>query len=103
MQSMWFHWSLGRRLLTACQKPKEEIPLFVISKEKRSSVQESNLIGKSVEVHRIARLEVYNDGLKNQTSHLKVLLGYAVLDCGAAKSLCGETCCSDGTDMCTRR
>ena len=34
-------------------------------------------------------VEVYNDGSKTQTSHMKVPLGYAVLDCGAAKSLCG--------------
>ena len=34
---------------------------------------------------------------------MKVPLGYAVLDCGAAKSLSGgETCRSDGTDMCAR-
>ena len=34
-------------------------------------------------------MEVYNDGSKTQTSHMKVPPGYAVLDCGAAKSLCG--------------
>ena len=34
-------------------------------------------------------VEVHNDGSKTQTSHMKVLPGYAVLDCGAAKSLCG--------------
>ena len=34
-------------------------------------------------------VEVYNNGSKNRTSHMKVLPGYAVLDCGAAKSLCG--------------
>ena len=41
---------------------------------------------------------------KNQTSHMKVFLGYAVLDCGAAKSLCGgkpvaqmaQTCAREG-------
>ena len=32
-------------------------------------------------------VEVYSDGSKNQTSHMKVPPGYAVLDCGAAKSL----------------
>ena len=48
-------------------------------------------------------VEVFIDGSKNQTSHMKVPPGYAVLDCGAAKSLWSETCCSDGTDMCTRR
>ena len=40
-------------------------------------------------------VEVYNDGSKNQTSHMKV---------PPAKSLCGAKLdCSDGTDMCTRR
>ena len=34
-------------------------------------------------------MEVYNDGSKAQTSHMKVPPGFAVLDCGAAKSLCG--------------
>ena len=34
-------------------------------------------------------VEVYNDGSKTQTSHMMVPPGYAVLDCGAAKSLCG--------------
>ena len=49
-------------------------------------------------------VEVYNDGSKNQTSHMKVPPGYAVLDCGACQeSVWSETCCSDGTDMCTRR
>ena len=46
-------------------------------------------------------MEVYNDGSKNQTSHMKVPPGYAVLDCGAAKSLCGvaqmaQTCAREG-------
>ena len=49
-------------------------------------------------------VEVYNGGSKTQTSHVKVLPGYAVLDCGAAKSLCGaklvalmaQTCAREG-------
>ena len=49
-------------------------------------------------------VEVYSDGSKNQTSHMKVPPGYAVLDCGAAKSLCGakpdaqmaQTCAREG-------
>ena len=39
VQSMWCHRSLGRRLLTACQKPQEEIPLCE-GQRKESSVQE---------------------------------------------------------------
>ena len=34
-------------------------------------------------------VEVYNDGSKTQPSLVKVPPGYAILDCGAAKSLCG--------------
>ena len=49
-------------------------------------------------------VEVYNDGSKTQTSHMKVPPGYAVLDCAAAKSLCGakpvafmaQTCAGEG-------
>ena len=49
-------------------------------------------------------VEVYNDGSKTQASHMKVPPGYAVLDCGAAKSLCGakpvalmaQTCAREG-------
>ena len=49
-------------------------------------------------------MEVHNDGSNTQTSHVKVPPGYAVLDCGAAKSLCGakpvaqmaQTCAQEG-------
>ena len=49
-------------------------------------------------------VEVCNDGSITQTSHMKVLPGYAVLDCGVAKSLCGaklvalmaQTCAREG-------
>ena len=49
-------------------------------------------------------MEVYNDGSKTQTSHMKVPPGYAVPDCGAAKSLRGakpvalmaHTCAPEG-------
>ena len=49
-------------------------------------------------------VEVYNDGSKNQTSQKKAPPGKAVLDCGAAKSLCGakpvalmaQTCAREG-------
>ena len=49
-------------------------------------------------------MEVHNDGSKTLTSHMKVPPGYAVLDCGAAKSLCGakpvalmaQTCAPEG-------
>ena len=49
-------------------------------------------------------VEVYNDGSKTQTSHMKVPPGCAVLDCGAAKCLCrakpvaqmAQTCAREG-------
>ena len=49
-------------------------------------------------------VEVYNDGSKTQTSHMKVPPGYAVSNCGAAKSMCGakpvalmaQTCAREG-------
>ena len=47
-------------------------------------------------------VEVYNDGSKNQTSHMKVLAGYAVLDCGAAKSLCGAKLVAQMAQTCAR-
>ena len=42
VQSMWCHRSLGRRLLTACQKPQEEI-LLCKGQRKKSSVQEREI------------------------------------------------------------
>ena len=56
-------------------------------------------------------VEGYNDGSKNQTSHMKVPPGYAVLDCGAAKSVCGaklvaqmaQTCAREGKRMGDKR
>ena len=47
-------------------------------------------------------VEVYYDGSKNQTSHMKVLPGYAVLDCGAAKSLCGAKLVAQMAQTCAR-
>ena len=47
---------------------------------------------------------MYSTGSKPQTSHVKVRRGYAVVDCGACKSLCGaklvalmaQTCAREG-------
>ena len=47
-------------------------------------------------------MEVYNDGSKTQTSHTKVPPGYAVLDCGAAKSLCGSKLVAQMAQTCAR-
>ena len=62
-------------------------------------------MARDEEVHRTNPIvEVYNDGSKTQASHMKVPPGFAVLDCGAAKSLCGakpvalmaQTCAREG-------
>ena len=47
-------------------------------------------------------VEVYNDGSKTQTSHMKVPPGYAVLVCGAAKSLCGAKPVAQMAQTCAR-
>ena len=47
-------------------------------------------------------MEVYNDGSETQTSHMKVPPGYAVLDCGAAKSLCGAKLVAQMAQTCAR-
>ena len=52
-------------------------------------------------------MDVYNDGSKTQTSHMKVHFGFAVLDCGVAKSVCGaklvalmaQPCARDGKQV----
>ena len=90
MQSMWCHWSLGRRLYTACEKQKEEIPLPQKEKEKGRRVSNYPIV------------EVYNDGSKTHASHMKVPPGYAVLDCGAAKSLCGAKPIAQVAQTCAR-
>ena len=85
---MWCHRSLGRRLLTACQKPQEEIPSAKCKgKSRRFKREKSDGKGRGRSSN-YPIVEVYNDGSKTQTSHMKVSPGYAVLDCGAAKSLC---------------
>ena len=47
-------------------------------------------------------VEVYNDGSKTQTSHMKVTPGYPILDCGAAKSLCGAKPVAQMAQTCAR-
>ena len=103
MQSMWCHRSLGSRLHTACQKPQEEITLCK-GQRKKSSFQEKKSDGKGRGgSSNYPIVEVYKDGSKTQTSHMKVLPGYAVLDLWCCQeSVWSETCRSDGTDMCTR-
>ena len=80
MQSMWCHWSLGRRLYTTCEKQKEEVlsakgkGQVVVSEERKSD-------GKRRGLSNYPMVEVYNDGSNTHASRMKVPPGYAVLDC----------------------
>ena len=47
-------------------------------------------------------VEVHTNGSKTHTSHMKVLPGYAVLKCGAAKSLCGAKPVAQMAQTCAR-
>ena len=99
---MWCHRSLGRRLLTACQKPQEDILLCKgYKKNRRFRREKSDGKGRGGSSN-YPIVEVYNDGSKNQTSHMKVPPGYAVLDCGAAKSLCGAKPVAQMAQTCAR-
>ena len=100
---MWCHRSLRRRLLTACQEAVRRDPLCK-GQRKKSSVQKrekSDGKGRGGSSN-YPIVEVYNDGSKNQTSHMKVLPGCAVLDCGAAKSLCGAKLVAQMAQTCAR-
>ena len=73
------------------------------AKEKSSVSGEKNLMVRDEEgSSNYPIVEVYNDGSKTQTSHMKVPLGYAVLDCGAAKSLCGAKLVALMAQTCAR-
>ena len=99
---MWCHRSLGRRLLTACQKPQEESPSAKgKGKSRRFRREKSGGKGRGGSSN-YPIVEVYNDGSKNQTSHMKVPPGYAVLDCGVAKSLCGAKLVAQMAQTCAR-
>ena len=58
--------------------------------------------GKGRGVSNYPIVEVYNDGSKTHASHMKVPPGYAVLDCGAAKSLCGAKPIAQMAQTCAR-
>ena len=78
------HWEEDCSQLARSRKKRRR------AKEKVVGSEERNLMAKGVEVHRTTRLWRSTTMVrKNQTSHMKVFPGYAVLDCGAAKSLCG--------------
>ena len=62
-------------------------------------------VGTQKRITRIRRqeiVEIYNEGSKTQTSHVKVPLCYAVLDCGAAKSLSGAKPVALMAQICAR-
>ena len=101
MQSMWCHWSLEED----CTQPvrsrkKRSLPAKGKGKSRRFRRGKSDGKGRGSSNYPI--VEVYNDGSKNQTSHMKVPPGYAVLDCGAAKSLCGAKLVAQMAQTCAR-
>ena len=91
---------------------KEDCTQLVRSRKKRSPLQRAK--GKSRRFRRKTDgkgrggssnypiVEVYNDGSKTQTSHMKVPPGYAILDCGAARSLCGAKPVAQRAQTCAR-
>ena len=90
------------RLLPASQKPQEEIILCKGQKKSRRFKREKSDGKGRGSSSNYPIVEVYNDGSKNQTSHMKVHLGYAVLDGGAAKSLCGAKPVAQMAQTCAR-
>ena len=68
---MWCHRSLGRRLHTTCQKPKEEIP-FRKGQRNKSSVQERKSDGKGRRSSNYPIVDVYNDGSKVRYTFIQI-------------------------------
>ena len=101
MQLMLCHRSLGRRLPEAARR--DHLLQKGKGKSRRLRREKSDGKGRGGSSN-YPIVEVYNDGSKTQTSHMKVPLDYAVLDCDAAKSLCGaklvflmaQTCAREG-------
>ena len=94
----------GKKIAHSLPEAARRDPLCK-GQRKKSSVQEKKSDGKGRGgSSNCPIVEVYNDVSKNQTSHMKVRPGNAVLDCGAAKSLCGakpvalmaQTCAREG-------
>ena len=111
MQSMWCHRSLGKKIAHSLPEAARRDPPLQRAKEKVvGSGEKSDGKGRGGSSN-YPIVGVYNDGSKNQTSHVKVPPGYAVLDCGAAKSLCGakpvaqmaRTCAREGKRVGNKR
>ena len=94
MPAMWCHGSLGRRSQTTCHKPNEEIP-SAKDKGKSRRFRRGKSDGKGRGSSNFSIAEVYNDGSKTQTSHMKVPPGYAVLDCKLVAQV-AQTCAREG-------
>ena len=73
------------------------------AKEKVVGSGEKNLMARDEGSSNYPIVEVHNDGSKTQTSHMKVPFGYALLDCGAAKSLCGAKLVALMAQICARK
>ena len=94
----------GKKTAQSLAQAERRDPLPQKAKEKVVGSGEEESDGKGRGSSNYPIVEVYNDGSKTQTSHMKVPPGYAFLDCGAAKSLCGakpvalmeQTCAREG-------
>ena len=92
----------GKKTAHSLAEPQEEIP-SAKGKEKVVGSGEKNLMARDWEVHRTTRLWRSTMMVrKTQTTHMKVLPGHAVLDCGASKSLCGAKPVALMTQTCAR-
>ena len=79
----------GMKIAHNLPEAKRRDPPAQKVKEKVVGSGEEHLMEKDEVLQNYPIVEVYDDSSKTQSSHMKVPPGYAVLDCGAAKSLCG--------------
>ena len=90
-----------------CTQPaRSRKKIFTSAKEQKEKVVgsgEENLMERDEEVHRTTRLWRSTMMVsKTQTSRVTVPPGYAVLDCGAAKNLCGAKLVALMAQTCAR-
>ena len=102
VQSMWCHRSLGKKSAHSLPKAaRRDRPLQRAEEKVVGSGENSDGKGRGGSSN-YPIAEVYNDDSKTQTSHMKVPPGFAVLDCGAAKSLCGAKPVAQMAQTCAR-
>ena len=93
----------GKKIAHNLPEAERRDPPSQKAKEKVVGSGEENLMVRD-EVLRITPLwrSTKNDCSNTQTSRMKVPPGYAVLDCGAAKSLCGAKRVAQMAQTCAR-